>query len=37
MIRMIVTDLDGTLLRPDESISDYTKDVFAKWIKEHIL
>jgi len=29
-IRMIVTDLDGTLLRGDKTISDYTIDVFQR-------
>jgi len=29
-IKMIVTDLDKTLLRKDKSISDYTKSVFYK-------
>ena len=29
-IKMIVTDLDGTLLREDKSISAYTKDVISK-------
>ena len=29
-IKMIVTDLDGTLLRKDKTISDYTKSVFNK-------
>jgi Cof subfamily protein (haloacid dehalogenase superfamily) len=29
-IKMIITDLDGTLLRSDKTISDYTKEVFAK-------
>lgn len=34
MIRKILfTDLDGTLLRSDKTISDYTKDVLNKWIK----
>ena len=29
-IKMIATDLDGTLLREDKSISDYTKNVLKK-------
>ena len=29
-IRLVVTDLDGTLLRRDKSVSDYTTDVFAR-------
>jgi len=29
-IRMIVTDLDGTLLRSDKTVSRYTADVFRK-------
>ena len=29
-IKMIVTDLDGTLLRDDKTISDYTAEVFSR-------
>jgi Cof subfamily protein (haloacid dehalogenase superfamily) len=29
-IKLIVTDLDGTLLRSDKTISDYTRDVFKR-------
>jgi len=29
-IKMIVTDLDGTLLRRDETVSEYTLDVFRR-------
>jgi hydroxymethylpyrimidine pyrophosphatase-like HAD family hydrolase len=29
-IKMIVTDLDRTLLRTDETISEYTKSVFRR-------
>ena len=29
-IKMIATDLDGTLLRGDKTVSDYTKAVFAR-------
>jgi len=29
-IKMIVTDLDGTLLRNDKTVSDYTLDVFSR-------
>ena len=29
-IKMLVTDLDGTLLRTDKTISEYTKNVLAK-------
>jgi Cof subfamily protein (haloacid dehalogenase superfamily) len=29
-IKLIVTDLDNTLLRRDKTISDYTRDVFAR-------
>ena len=29
-IKMIVTDLDGTFLRNDKTVSDYTTDVFMK-------
>ncbi len=37
MIKMIVTDLDDTLLRRDRSISDFTKEVFAECRKKGIL
>lgn len=30
MIRMIVTDLDGTLLRKDKTISEYTASIFQR-------
>lgn len=30
MIRMIVTDLDGTLLRKDKTISEYTASIFRR-------
>ena len=30
MIRLLVTDLDGTLLRPDKTISDYTVSVLQR-------
>lgn len=30
MVRIIVTDLDGTLLRSDRSISDYTAGMFSR-------
>jgi len=33
-IKMVVTDLDGTLLRDDKSVSEYTEDVFLK-LKEN--
>ena len=29
--RMIVTDLDGTLLRDDKTISDFTIDIIKKY------
>lgn len=29
-IRLVATDLDGTLLRPDGTISDYTRNILAK-------
>jgi Cof subfamily protein (haloacid dehalogenase superfamily) len=29
-IKLIVTDLDNTLLRRDKTVSDYTRDVFAR-------
>ena len=29
-IKMIVTDLDGTFLREDKTVSDYTKAVFVR-------
>ncbi|MCL2371899.1 MAG: Cof-type HAD-IIB family hydrolase [Defluviitaleaceae bacterium] len=29
-IKMIVTDLDGTFLRDDKTVSDYTRDVFRR-------
>ena len=29
-VRMLVTDLDNTLLRSDKSISDYTASVFQR-------
>jgi Cof subfamily protein (haloacid dehalogenase superfamily) len=29
-IKMIATDLDGTLLRTDKTVSDYTRDVFKR-------
>jgi hydroxymethylpyrimidine pyrophosphatase-like HAD family hydrolase len=29
-IKMIVTDLDNTLLHRDKTISDYTRDVFNR-------
>jgi Cof subfamily protein (haloacid dehalogenase superfamily) len=29
-IKLIVTDLDGTLLRTDKTVSDYTRDVFKR-------
>ena len=32
--RMIVTDLDGTLLRDDKTISDFTIDVIKKYQSE---
>jgi len=30
MIKMIITDLDNTLLRSDKTISEYTIDVLKK-------
>jgi len=30
MIKMIITDLDKTLLRSDETISEYTIDMFRR-------
>ncbi|MCL2361987.1 MAG: Cof-type HAD-IIB family hydrolase [Defluviitaleaceae bacterium] len=35
-IKMIVTDLDGTLLKTDKSISDYTKTILEKCQKSGI-
>lgn len=35
-IKMIVTDLDGTLLRTDKTISNYTASVFQQCIAEKI-
>ena len=29
-VKMIVTDLDGTLLRTDKTISEYTVSVFER-------
>lgn len=37
MIRMIATDLDGTLLRSDKTISDYTVGVFGRVRKHGVL
>lgn len=36
-IKVIVTDLDGTLLNPSHKISDYTKSVFRKLHQENYL
>lgn len=36
-IKMIVTDLDKTLLRSDKTISDFTKQIFSACSKEGIL
>jgi len=36
-IKLIVTDLDMTLLRTDKSLSDYTKRVFARCAEQGIL
>lgn len=35
-IKMIVTDLDGTLLRKDKSISEYTKKILSKCQRQNI-
>ena len=37
MVKMIITDLDQTMLRNDGSISDYTKDILAECKKREIL
>ena len=37
MVKMVITDLDNTLLRRDKSISDYTKSVFGKLRERGIL
>jgi len=37
MIRMIVTDLDGTYLRNDKSVSEYTRRVTAEARKQGVL
>lgn len=36
-IKMVVTDLDGTLLRNDKTISDYTENVLAELKEQGIL
>ncbi|MCL2159218.1 MAG: HAD family hydrolase [Oscillospiraceae bacterium] len=36
-IKMIVTDLDNTLLRKDKTISEYTRSVFGKCRKARLL
>jgi hydroxymethylpyrimidine pyrophosphatase-like HAD family hydrolase len=36
-IKMIVTDLDGTLLRVDKIVSDYTKSVIRRLRERNIL
>ena len=36
MIRMIVTDLDGTLLRRDKTVSNYTVDIFRRCVDADI-
>ena len=36
-IRVIITDLDGTLLNPDHQISHYTKTIFQQLHKENYL
>ena len=36
-VKMIVTDLDGTLLRGDKTISEYTKSVFKRLRERNIL
>jgi HAD superfamily hydrolase (TIGR01484 family) len=35
-IKLIVTDLDNTLLRRDKTISDYTRDVFAHYRERRV-
>ena len=37
MIRMIVTDLDGTYLRNDKSVSEYTQKITAEVRKKGVL
>ena len=36
-IRMIVTDLDGSLLHTDKTISGYSRDIFGQCRKENII
>ena len=35
-IKLIVTDLDGTLLRSDKTVSDYTASIFSRCSKAGI-